>query len=703
MYSLLWRGLAVVGVTACLGLVVGCTTAPDVKVEPPDIKNAKAKAPGGRNAIALQLKSEGELGIVVQRKSIVSRELKLEDVTLVRVRDMSLILADGRVLGKEPRIKSITKTPVNKWFNASVYKKSTVEMQGEFTRVEFEGGYAITLAAFEDGVAYRWETSLPGEINIVSESADLDVFHNSEGFFSYGNGEYKGDPMQNSWETPHSFSKVEDLNPNKLVLLPMYLQTPFGVVVVSETDLWDYPGLNYVRSNDRKGLTTRQAKLPAEEELEKGRYLRVTKRQDIIAKTKGTRTFPWRTFTIAKEPIDLLNADLNYKLAAPCTMEDTSWIKPGIVAWDWWNNWNLTDVDFKAGCNTKTYINFIDFAASNKIPYVILDAGWSKREDVLSLNPEVDLQALFKYAEEKKVGLILWCTYAQLLNREDQILGHYAKMGAKGFKIDYFERDDQTVLQAMERIAQAGAKHKLLLDYHGIFKPVGHQRKYPHILTIEGVFGLEQAKWNGKVDFARNDTILPFTRMVAGPMDYTPGAMGNQTLEQFKPNYNAPTAQGTRVHQMALMMMFESPLQMMCDSPSKYRANPECTDFMAKIPTVWDETIGLEGKPGEYLVMARRKGDAWYIAGINNWDTERSCGIELKRFLQDWNWTCEAFADGNVALGRKEAGTDRSKASTDPSDWKRETDIRNLLHSSMGVAVHMAPGGGWIGRFERKK
>ncbi len=632
-------------------------------------------SPDGRNRFVLEASED-----------LITYSVYHGEQAVILANPISMTLDGGVVLGVGSKVLSTKRTRLNETVKSPFYKKSEVVIQGEQRTITFGGGYAITIAAFDDGVAYRWETALPGEITIINEQAGIKPALDYQGFFSYGNGMFEGDVFQNSWETTYEHCKVSELDHKKLVMLPFYLSLPNGgAMVMSETDLVDYPGLNFFRNMlDPQKLDSVFALFPDLKTIERTPlHLRVHNRLGYIAKTKGTRTFPWRTFTLVKHPPEVMNADLNYKLASACALADTSWIKPGKVAWEWWHSCNLTDVEFKPGCNTPTYKHYIDFAAANGIEYIILDGGWTGEKDIINPSKNVDLPELIRYGNAKNVGLILWAAWPQLYGRQEAVIGHYAQMGAKGFKIDFFDRDDQDVMRCIDLIAQAGAKHKMLIDLHGIFKPAGFQRTYPNVINFEGVFGLEQAKWDDKADFMRHDTILPFTRMVAGPMDYTPGAMGNVTKANFKPNYDAPVAQGTRVHQMALMMMLEAPLQMFCDSPSKYRASPECTEFMAKIPTVWDETIGLKGEPGKYAVIARRKGNVWYVAAVNNWE-ERTVTVGLNTILKDDQWNSEVFQDGD-------------DAAINSTVWKRRTDLQTQMQS-----IELAPGGGWIGRFERR-
>ena len=384
------------------------------------------------------------------------------------------------------------------------------------------------------------------------------------------------------------------------------------------------------------------------------------------------------------------------RLAPECRIADTSWIKPGKVAWDWWNTCNLTGVDFKAGMNTPTYKKYIDFAAENLLEYIIIDEGWSGKESLMEdISPEINLEELVAYGNQKGIGIILWASWRNLTGGGDispaveQVISHYAQMGIKGFKIDFFDRDDQLAISSTEQLAACAAKHHMLLDLHGL-KPFGIQRAYPNILNFEGVKGLENSKWEPIVngaplhDFPRYDVTAPYLRQLAGPMDYTPGAMVNATRSLFRSVNDHPMSQGTRVHQMAMYTVFEAPLQMLADSPSKYMKEQECTDFIAKVPTTFDETIALDGKIAEYITIARRKGNTWFVGSMTNW-TPRSCTIDLS-FLSEGNYEAEIFADG-------------INADREATDYKKEVRI---VTAKDKLNVQLAPGGGWTARITKK-
>ena len=372
-----------------------------------------------------------------------------------------------------------------------------------------------------------------------------------------------------------------------------------------------------------------------------------------------------------------------YSLASPSRIEDISWIKPGMAVWDWWSDWNTSGVDFKSGINNDTYKYYIDFAAQYHIPYVILDEGWSVRlkADLFQVVPELNLPELAEYAKNKNVGLILWAGYYPLKRDMEKVIKHYAEMGIKGFKVDFMDRDDQLISEFLYETAATCAKYKMVVDFHGIHKPTGLQRTYPNVLGYEGVNGLEQMKWAPQTyDAVTYDVSIPFIRMLAGPMDYTQGAMRNVSRKNYRPCYTEPMSQGTRCHQLAMYTIFESPFCMLCDNASEYMREPECTEFIRQVPVIWDQTIALDGKIAEYVVLARRHNKEWYVGAMTNW-TPRELEIDLS-FLGEGNYQMEIFRDGVNA-----AKTGR--------DYKREI---LPVPSNRKVNIRMAPGGGWTAR-----
>ena len=446
----------------------------------------------------------------------------------------------------------------------------------------------------------------------------------------------------------------------------------------------NYPGMFLKVASDNRGFLGEFAAYPKEISVEvRGLKGVVKTREPYIAKVEGKTAFPWRVMVISEKDTDLLCSDMVYKLATPAAEADYSWIKPGKVAWDWWNDWNLYGVNFRAGVNTETYKYYIDFASKFGIEYVILDEGWAVAgaADLFQVVPEIDLEELIRYAYGKNVDLILWAGYRAFDLDMERVCKHYAKMGIKGFKIDFMDRDDQYMVEFNRRCAETGAKYKLLIDLHGTSKPTGLQRTYPNAINFEGVHGLEEMKWaETGTDQVTYDVTMPFIRMVAGPLDYTQGAMSNANKENFKAVYSEPMSQGTRCRQLAEYVIFDSPVNMLCDSPSKYLQEEECTKFIAGIPTVWDESLPLEGEVGKYIAMARQKDNIWYVGALTNWEA-RDMELNLS-FLGEGKYKAEIFEDGINA--------DRVS-----KDYKYKS-VSVLENKKLNI--HMASGGGFIMR-----
>lgn len=456
--------------------------------------------------------------------------------------------------------------------------------------------------------------------------------------------------FRNSFENTYTHTPLSKLDQERLAFLPLAVEVANGKkVVITESDLESYPGMYLLNKNGENSLSGVFASYS--KEIEQGGHnqlqLLVKERENYIAKAKGTRKFPWRVMVISTEDKELADSDMVYKLAEPSRIKEVSWIKPGKVAWDWWNDWNISGVDFKAGINNPTYKYYIDFAEANNIEYVILDEGWAVnlKADLMQVIPEIELKELIDYGKQKNVGIILWAGYYAFERDMENVAKHYADMGVKGFKVDFMDRDDQKAVDFYYRAAETAAKNKLLVDFHGAYKPTGLQRTYPNVINFEGVHGLEQMKWSGpEVDQVTYDVTMPFLRMLAGPVDYTQGAMRNATKSNYRPVFSEPMSQGTRARQLAEYVVFESPINMLADSPTNYMKEPESTRFIAAVPEVWDNTIALSGKIGEHIAIARKKGDEWYVGAMTNWNP-REMELDLS-FLGEGNYKAEVLKMG---------------------------------------------------------
>ena len=621
-------------------------------------------SPDGRIAVSFDTGVNLYYSVAVDGKAII------EDSAI------GMKLADGRTLGKGAA-QEVTRRSVDETIVPVVQeKRAAVRDHFNEMRVVFEDGAAVVFRAYDDGVAWRWETSFDGEVVVEDETADF-AFAGDWPVMKTSAKTYEC-----SFESVYDKVALSEWEPDQLAFAPVLVKVPEGPsVIITEADLRSYPGMWLVGDPARATTIAGDfAGYPAETKMAGDRHIRVASREDFIAKCAGARTYPWRVLGIAGDDTGLINSDLIYRLAPPCVLEDTSWIKPGKVSWDWWNALNIWGVDFEAGINNATYRYYIDFAAEHGIEYIILDEGWSDTRDLSKLRSTVDLKDLLAYGKEKGVGLILWCVWVTLDKQLEEVLPLFEAWGVAGVKVDFMDRDDQQIVEFYERLAKATAEHKLLLDFHGAYKPTGLRRMYPNLITREGVLGLEYSKWSNLSD-PDYCVSIPFIRMFAGPMDYTPGAMVNAAKGNFRPIMNRPMSQGTRAHQLAMYVVFESPVQMLADTPTAYRANPDSLHFIAGCPTTWDETRCLQGEAGKFVVVARRHGDAWYLGAMTGW-RKRTLEVPLD-FLDEGKYDAYAIRDG---INADRIGIDHVKEETSVS-------------SSDTLTLKLAPGGGYAARF----
>ena len=544
--------------------------------------------------------------------------------------------------------------------------------------------YSVEFRADDDAAAYRITVNGKKPLTIDSETAEFNFADDYQAFVPYVNDNRSGERYCYSFESYYDEQPLSKMFTDSLAINPLAVRLPEGkLAVVADMGAVDYPGM-FLLKNGAHGLKAAFAPYPTEETI--GGYARLnlipTRRASYIAKdVKGA--LPWRIVLVTRQDRQLLTAQLPERFGPQCQIADTSWIKPGKVAWDWWNATMLTGVPFRAGMNTDTYRYYIDFAAKNHLEYIIIDEGWSTDESLRSdLNPDIDLLSLLPYAQKKGVGIILWSSWRNCINNTEEDFKHYASLGVKGFKVDFFDRDDQAVMRSAWQIAQCAARHHLLLDYHG-YRPTGIQKAWPNIVNFEGVKGLENSKWEPRSgdgplhNQPRYDVSIPYLRQLVGPLDYTPGAMNNATRAQFFGNNDHPMSQGTRAHQVAMYTIFDAPLQMLADSPSKYIKEQETTNFISKIPTTWDEVVPLDGRLGQYVAVAKRKGNTWYVAAMTDW-TPRQLTISLS-MLGSGQHQAEVFADG-------------VNADRDATDYQLST---LTVAQGDSITIRLAPAGGW--------
>ena len=647
-------------------------------------------------AKTFSLKSpDNKITIDVSVTDKITYSVSHENDLLLEQSPISMTLTNGKSFGIEPRLIKSGIKKINEFIQSPIYKRSRVpDIYNELT-LKFRDDYQLLFRAYNDGVAYRFVSTAKTPFEILNEEATFNFPAGSTAYVSYvrENG-YHADNMTNngtfeeqffkSFVNIYTHLKLSDWDKKRLAFMPLLIDGPNGKkVCLTEADLISYPGM-YLNVPDNsttvKGVFAGYPKTLKQGGVEMYQEV-VSTRENFIAKCEGKTRFPWRTLIIADKEYKLLDNDMVYKLSTPNQIEDISWIKAGKSAWEWWNDWNLYGVDFETGINDETYKHYIDFASKNKLEYMVLDEGWYRDGKILEPVPELKLEELVAYASERNVGLILWTGCYPFMKNMETACRYYSGMGIKGFKIDFMDRDDQLMVQFHYDAAKIAAKYKLVIDFHGTYKPTGLQRTYPNVLTFEAVQGLEHMKWaSPTVNQVAYDVTMPFIRMVAGPLDYTQGAMRNANKKNYKPVYSEPMSQGTRSRQLAEYIIFESPLSMLCDSPTNYEKEPECTRFIASIPTVWDNSLALNGEITRYLTIARQKGNEWYIGAINNWE-QRAVELDLS-FLGTGDFQAELFRDGVNA--HKVA-----------QDYKREIiDVP----SNRKVTFPMAPGGGFIMR-----
>ncbi len=681
--------MKLIAMVCLVGLMTGCCD------ECVSRKTAgMAVSPDGKNEIRLSI-------------APLSYEVLRDGVVVVAKTPIGMKI-NGACLANKKACSIVTKK-LSGTVATPIYKKSSVDLSGTETFTDF-GDWGIRLIARNDGVAYRFETKMPGVITVENEMAQVTIPKATTPCWVNYTGAFGGEESQ-----PQSLLAKDiktDLNAksngwmgNKMVYLPFAYSVDGTFVVVTESNVHDYPVWNFVSTSSATNSVQLNSLFAAWPKTVKrfadwdqktvlpsgGRKITITEFEDYLVKTAGTRSFPWRTFILADEPSKVCEADIVYALAEPQIQGDFSWVKPGKVAWDWWNCFDNAPITAKnGGCTTKTYERFIDFAAKTGVEYVIFDEGWSETLNIWKYHPEVDVPYLIDYANKKGVGIILWMAWAQVYGEEEKVAAYFAKLGAKGFKVDFMDRGDAELTQFLEKFAAACAKNKMLVDYHGVYRPVGLQRKYPNIVNYEGIHGLEQLKWfaggaKAETDMMANDVRAFFLRLTAGPMDYTPGAMLNHAIGTgYKGSRQFPGSVGTRCRQMAMMVLYEAPLQMLCDSPTNYEKNMESFAFMAKTPVVWADTIGLGGCPDSLVAAARKANDgSWYAAGITD-VSARDFTIDTA-FLGAGDWKADIFKDG----------PDADKKGT---SYVHET---KTVKAGEKMAFHMAPGGGFVVRFSK--
>jgi len=615
---------------------------------------------------------DGKIQVMISVNKEIKWSAQVSGNSVFKDNTLSLNLMKN-ILGENPRVISAKRNYVDE-FVASVVPVKSKEILNRYNqlRLKFRGEYAVSFRVFDNGIAYRFETAKKGEITVKDETVNLNFAGD------YGVLFPEEESVYSHYERDYLDKKLSEVGLGHFCSLPVLIKADNNIKIgITEADLYDYPGL-FLESTGNESFSSKFSPVILKWEAKNDRDIKALKTADYIAVTNGKRTFPWRVFMISENDAQLVENQMVFLLSKGLRLQDTSWIKPGLVSWDWWNDNNLYNVDFKSGINTQTYMYYIDFASKYGVPYIMLDEGWSKTTtNVMESNPDIDIPALVAYGKKKNVGLILWSLWGPVDKNMNNLFDLYQKWGIKGVKIDFMQHCDQYMVNFYERTVKAAAACHLLVDFHGAYKPSGLRRAYPNMINYEGVKGLENCKVSSLIT-PEHDVTLPFTRMLAGPMDYTPGAMKNANKSDFCSSFSNPMSMGTRCHQMALYVVFDAPLQMMADSPSNYYHEKECTKFISEIKTVWDETKIPDAKVADYIVTARRSGQTWYIGAITDF-TPRTLSVDLS-FLGEGNYEMEYMQDGiNV-----------DKAAIDYMHGFKK------VNSNSKITLPLASGGGWV-------
>lgn len=627
---------------------------------------------------------DGTLKVEISAGNELAYQVMHGNDTILSHSNIGLVLEDGTIVGKTPRITGERRKKIKDNIESPFYRFKEFVATGNELDLKLKGGFGIIFRAYNEGVAYRFYTTQSSDIIIKEEQAEFNFKEDYTAYLPYTTNDKQ--TMAMAYQNVYDITPLSKAQP-KLAFLPVTVDCGSVKLTLLESDLEAYPGMFVQSQQGKYGLKGVFAPYPAKTDFypwRKQEY--VTETTDFISRSRGSRSYPWRVLAITEKDTDMPVNNLVYALASPNRIGDTSWIKTGKVAWDWWNDWNLKGVPFKAGINMDTYKYYIDFASRNGLEFIVLDEGWydPKSGDMLTVIPELDLPELIAYGKSKGVEIVLWTVFNVLDSQLEAACKKYADMGIKGFKVDFLDRDDQTAVEMVYRIAEMTARYKLTLDLHGIYKPTGINRTYPHIINFESVFGMEEVKWTDiKNNMPLYDVTFPYIRMMAGPVDYTPGAMRNATKADWRAMYYTPASMGTRCHQLAAYIVHDSPFTMLCDAPTNYLNEQECVDFIASLPVEVDSTFIASGELGKYIVTVRKKDVNWYIGGMTNWD-ERDVQLDFSFLPEGVSYTAVLFKDGVNANKQAE-------------DYRKET-IR--IDKDSRLTLHLASGGGFAMKLE---
>lgn len=630
---------------------------------------------------------DGNIQINITAGAQLHYQVSYQQQILLDSCNIALYLKNGTILGKNVTIQKTTRRSVRDTITPIIKeKRAKIPDVFEELTLQCQGNYSLIFRAYNDGIAYRWVTNLKDSITILQEDAIFRTPQNPLIYYTAVNPRSDADIFHTSFESPYQHALLDTLNEAAMIFTPTMLRQPCTPsLVITESDLLNYPGMFLQKQAGSTALKGTFAPYPKNIKVTEGEFPQqiVTERENYIARSVGKRVFPWRVIVIAPTDGDLVMNDLVYRLATPNQLKDTDWIQPGTSTEEWIIGSNIYNVPFEAGINTETYKYYIDFASRFGLEYVMLDAGWSDVKDLFKITAGMNMDTLAAYAKEKGVSLTLW-TLSMTLDRQlDSAMTQFQKWGVKCIMTDFMDRDDQYMVNFYQRIAEATAKYKIMVMFHGAYKPAGLQRTYPHLITREGALGSEFNIWSDLVT-PEHDLLLPFIRQLSGPMDYEPGILDNATAQTFRSIGTKVMTQGTRTHQLALFLAYESPLQMFSGNPSTGFQEPQFMELLGSLPTVWDETKVLQAQFSDYLVLARRHGKDWYLAALNDW-TPYATTITLD-FLEAGTYQATICKDGK-------------NAHRYPSDYIIE---EKTVQKGDRMGMRLAPGGGWVVRLRKE-
>jgi alpha-glucosidase len=577
--------------------------------------------------------------------------------------------------------KSSTTKKSGQIINPVPYKRKIIRNDYTELQLSFKN-YSVWFRAYDDGVAYRFVLDNSTQVLVLDEIATF-RFSNADSLFA-GCVQKRDDAdiFHTSFEESYRKITLPHLTRKELAFSPILVKGQINVII-TESDLVHYPGM-FLTGSGKNELSGVFAPYPKTEKIQGGGFKQriVDSRESYIAKVSGKQQLPWRVILLAEQDKDLLTNDLVYRLGSPAKEVDWSWVKPGISTEEWICRSNLHGVDFKSGINTQTYRYYIDFASRFGMQYVMLDAGWSDYNDLTKITPGLDLEEIAAYAKSKNINLVLW-TLAMTLDRQlDQAITMFKKLDVKVIMTDFMDRDDQPMVEFYHRVAEVAAENKMMVMFHGAFKNAGFERSYPNAIAREAVLGSEYNIWSEKAT-PEHDLLIPFIRMTSGPMDYEPGFMVNANKKTFRPLPDNVMSMGTRTHQLAMFVAYESPLQLFSGNPSDAYPEVAYTTYLASLPTTWDETIALDAKLGDYLLLARRKERDWYLVAMTDWNA-RELDVDLS-FLGKEKFRAFTVEDG-------------INSEKNPCDYKMGYQ---LVDGSTTLKIKMASGGGYVAKLVR--